>query len=74
MSAAIRETFYDRLRDGRVREVTEEFFEAVEEWHRSDTTLPVWDWLGVTRESYERFVEATRPCGCSECRWRRSPW
>ncbi len=32
----------------------------VELWHRSDTDLEVWDYLGLTQEAYALRVE--RPC------------
>ncbi len=66
--------FYERYAAGLVRELTREFDEAVGEWHDADTDLSVWEWLGITEESYTMFVENTRQCRCSECRWRRSPW
>jgi hypothetical protein len=28
----------------------------IEEWHEADTTLPVYKYIGMTKEEYERWV------------------
>jgi hypothetical protein len=32
------------------------FDDAIDEWHRTDGSVPIHEWLGLSKEEYSRFV------------------
>lgn len=49
-------TFIDRVLSGDVLDVQEEVDDAIDQWHNSDTTLELHEWLGMNPFEYELFV------------------
>lgn len=51
--------FMQRVLDGEILEPDVEIDDAIAEWHSSDSSLELYEWLGLSESEYELFM--TRP-------------
>jgi hypothetical protein len=53
-----RATFIDKVLDGEVLDPQEEILDEIDAWHDTgDTSLPIYEWLGMSRQEYALYVE-----------------
>jgi hypothetical protein len=47
-----------RILEKRFKEIEEDFINnQIDEWHKSNSELPLYEYLGMTEEEYEKFVK-----------------
>ena len=51
------DTFWDAFQAGDLDNPTQAFDEEVNRWHDSDSTLTIWEWLGMDQATYGKFLE-----------------
>jgi hypothetical protein len=49
-------TFIDHAIRGQVLDIDKEIDDAIEVWHTSNTGMELYEFLGLTREEYAKFV------------------
>lgn len=49
-------TFVDNILEGNA--TIKDFDEYVETWHEADTTMSLEEWLGITKEEYNRLAQS----------------
>ena len=55
----VQPTFMDRAVRGDVTDPDKEVDDAIDAWHEGATCVPLWEFLGMSREEFDQFV--TKP-------------